>query len=207
MITIYLDNDKITHIFSTTGTTILFPHPTILILTKRPKKHTISRNIQKNKFYIEKYNYLNKKAMELELTLGNYYIECSKIERENSSDFGDNLYYFYKIDLYNQFNDTSEINLDTTNIKEIPAKFFYDFEIKCSRSEESEQIERKLNNFICTKKFENPKAFDIYKYMNKEKDNNFLLMSKRHYIRFSDYFFTFYLKLSYGQQQKMLMEL
>ena len=128
-IILFLITDNFLFIILPIGIIILFTIFIILILKKYPKKYIFSRNIQKNKFYIEQYNYLNNKLMELELTLGNYYIKGAKEDGKMVDENGNSFYYIYKIYIYNQFSDTSEINLDTTNIKQIPAKFTYAFEI------------------------------------------------------------------------------
>ena len=199
----FLDNSKILFIILPIGIIILFGFFIILILMKCSKKYVFSRNIKKNKFYVEKYNYLNNQTMELELSLGNYYIQCTEEKGKVTHDNGSPFYYVYKIYLYNQFNDTSEINLDSTKIKEVPAKFSYVFEISSSGLNQVKLLEERLNKFIFTKIFKNPLKFNIFDYMKKEKDpscSSFIpsFLIKVKYIKFSDYFFTFYFKSDFG---------
>ena len=72
-----------------------------------------SKNIQKNKFYMKRLNFCCCPIINLELSLGNYYIQCIK-EETYDSEYGTQASYW--IYLYNQFTDISEINLGT-NIK------------------------------------------------------------------------------------------
>ena len=149
----------------------------ILILTKCKKKIVFSKNTQKNKFYIKRYNFLNVPILNLELSLGNYYIKIEGVV-DYDPDGGGRTY--HEIYLYNQFNDTSEINLDTTNIKNVPIKLIYTFKISIRYyNDEDKILENKLNNFICSKIFKN-------------KDNKYPSYSKVNDFKYSDYFFTFF---------------
>lgn len=85
-----------------------------------------SKNTQKNKFYVKRCDFLNITVLDLELSLGNYYIKIERVV-DFDPDGGGGTY--HEIYLYNQFNDTSEINLDTTNIKNVPIKLIYTFNI------------------------------------------------------------------------------
>jgi hypothetical protein len=94
----------------------------IIICAICGKKYVFSKDIQKNKFYIKRFNFFNKLILDLELSLGNYYIKCEELISQTSDGCS---YTYYIIKVYNQINDTSEINLDITNIKEVPIKFIY----------------------------------------------------------------------------------
>ena len=92
-----------------------------------------------------------------------------------------------------------KINLDITNIKEVPIKFIYIFYISLSGFNSLNQLENKLNNFICTKNLNNPFSFDINAYMNKRGKRKIKYIFEGNKIciihdciKFSDYFFTFY---------------
>lgn len=170
----------------------------LYILTKMKCKNKIvfSKNTQKNKFYIKRYNFINIPILYLEFSLGNYYIKISW-ESDIDKDGGNKKY--YKIYLYNQFIDTSEINLDTTNIKNIPIKLIYIFPISIKGyNKEGEKLENKLNNFICAKNFKNPFAIDMQSYaisyLNIEKNKR--PSSRVNHIKYSDYFFTFFFNYS-----------
>ena len=122
---------------------------------------------EKKRFYVKRFNFLNSPIIDLDLKLGNYYIQCIRELHINS----DSSEYIPTIYLINQLSDTSEINLDTTNIKEIPIKLLYKFEITLRGFNSEKELEERLNNFICTKNFNDPFLFDINTYMNKKKDN------------------------------------
>jgi hypothetical protein len=130
----------------------------IIICAICGKKYVFSKDIQKNKFYIKRFNFFNKLILDLELSLGNYYIKCEELISQTSDGCS---YTYYIIKVYNQINDTSEINLDITNIKEVPIKFIYIFYISLSGFNSVNQLENKLNNFICTKNLNAPFSFDI----------------------------------------------
>ena len=107
-----------------------------------------------------------------------------------------------------------KINLDITNIKEVPIKFIYIFYISLSGFNSLNQLENKLNNFICTKKINNPFSFDINAYMNisGKKKIKYIYENNKMYIihdciKFSDYFLLFILILFQKIQFIVLMEL
>ena len=152
---------------------------------KCKKKIVFSKNTKRNKFYIKRYNFLNIPIVNLELSLGNYYIKINEIVH-TSQDGNSSIE--YKIHLYNQLIDTSEINLDTTNIKKVPIKLIYIFPISISGVNDQDQLEYFLNKFIGTKKFINPFSFDN---LNDEKIK--FSLSNTEYIKYSDYFLTFFL--------------
>ena len=163
----------------------------ILIKINSKKKIVFSKNSQKNKFYIKRYNFLNIPILDLEFSLGNYYI---KIHREIDVYNERGKKEYYKIYLYNQFIDTSEINLDTTNIKNVPIKLIYIFPISIKGyNNEGEKLENKLNNFICTKNFKDPFSIDMQTYLNSylNIEKNKRPSSRINHIKYSDYFFTF----------------
>ena len=177
---------------------ILFVFLIILVLKKCGKKLVFSKNIQKNKFYIKRFNFLNGPIIDLELGLGNYYIICRKSEFVDQEGQGTTT---YSIRLYNQFNDNTEINLDTTNIKEVPIKLLCIFDIALNGFDAEKQLEERINNFICAKKFKYPFHFNIKAYMNKEEGKNKYFANnfnqKVECIKYSDYFFSFFFKCLY----------
>ena len=66
--------------------------------------------------------------------------------------------------IINDYKNLIGIDLDTSNIKQKPAKFFYFFDNVWKKNREYAQI---LNNFIgSSRAFENPLFFDIDKYLN-----------------------------------------
>ena len=69
----------------------------IIICIKCGKKYVFSKDIQKNKFYIKRFNFFNKLILDLELSLGNYYIKCEELISQTSD-------IFYIIKVYNQSN-------------------------------------------------------------------------------------------------------
>ena len=166
----FIDKHKIIYIIFA----IIYLFLIILILMKCKKKIVFSKNTEKNKFYIKRYNFLNIPIVELEFSLGNYYI---KIERRinfgKDGEYNENC----KIYLYNQFIDTSEINIDTTNIKNVPIKLIYIFPISDKGNDKKDKIlENKLNDFICAKNIEKNKRPS----------------SRVNHMKYSDYFFTFF---------------
>ena len=179
----FINNNKILFFIFVIICIILY----ILIKMKCKNKIVFSKNTQKNKFYIKRYNFLNIPILDLEFSLGNYYI---KIHREIDIDYNRGSKEYYKIYLYNQFINTSEINLDITNIKNVPIKLIYIFPISIKGyNREGEKLENRLNNFICAKNFKNPYSIDFKSYLNIDKNKR--PSSRINHIKYSDYFFTF----------------
>ena len=160
------------------------------------EKIYIFKKCTTKRFYIKRLNFLNSPIFVLDFRLENYYIQCKTQMRLYSDDNNSNMEYIPTINLINQLSDTSEINLDTTNIKEIPIKLLYKFEITLRGFNSEKELEERLNNFICTKNFNDPFLFDINTYMNKKAKKLLSRIPKPilKYIKYSEHFFTFCLK-------------
>ena len=136
-------------------------------------------------------NLLNCSTIEIDSSLGNYYIQCKKEIVLVRDEQGTSTERVYRLYLYNQLSDTSEYDLDTSNVKKVPLKLFLVYKIYLYRHNEIE-LETKLNNFICAKDFKDPYSFDIGAYMGKNENNEIFSFSRGKYIKYSDHFFTFY---------------
>ena len=103
--------------------------------------------------------------MKIDSSLGNYYIQCKKERFLVSDEQGTYTDYKYKLYLYNQLNDSSEYNLDTSNVKNIPLQLIYIFDISLLGQNQEIVLETRLINLIGTKNFKDPYSFDIRNHM------------------------------------------
>ena len=118
------------------------------VLKSCSKYYKFSRDIKKNRFYVKKVNLLNCSTIEIDSSLGNYYIQCKEEIVLVTDEQGTSTERVYRLYLYNQLSDTSEYDLDTSNVKKVPLKLFLVYKIYLYRHNEIE-LETKLNNFIC----------------------------------------------------------
>ena len=109
---------------------------------------------------------------------------------------------YFRLLITNTYKDGIGIDLDSSNIKNKPAKLFQYFEhINIQKFINKEALKQTLNTFIGSSgNDESPVSFDINKYMNKSPDifanfNKFIngiRFSK--YVKMNDHFFSYYSK-------------
>ena len=188
----YIDTSRIQYILFLIFIVFISGFCIVSILKNCSKKHIFSKDIQKNRFYVKKVNFLNRSIIEINSSLGNYYIQCKKEIINFKDKKGSHSHTKYKLYLYNLLIDTSEYDLDTSNVKKVPLKLIHIFSISLFGQNPEYDLEAKLNNFICTKNFNDPYSFDIGAYMGNNENNGSFLFQRVKYIKYSDNFFTFY---------------
>ena len=115
----------------------------------------------------------------------NIHFDCKKIKKKvYSEEEGNYEIYFYRLFIINDFKNPKEIDLNESNINNIPAKiFFYYDSIKIEKDIDI-ILNKNLNNFInAPSECDNPLNSIINENENK---NNFIKLSER--------FTTFYIK-------------
>ena len=99
----------------------------------------------------------------------------------------------YILFIINNFKNKKEIDLNTSNIRNMPLKFLYYFQnINVNKFNGQNQLIKILNDFVgLPKNQENPLNFDINAYIHKQQPNNNQYNYKK-YIKLNDNFFTYY---------------
>ena len=159
----------------------------LLFLGFNKKNIKFIKNEPENKLEIRIINFLCFTLNKFNVPLKNIHFSCKRViihKRHESSTRFTRLY------MINDYKNLAEIDLDSSNIKENPAKIFYIFDyIKGNNLE----IEAKLNIFVKSSlSFYNPLFFNINKYMNEKIIfDNFNDISN--YMLAHEHFFTFYI--------------
>ena len=118
--------------------------------------------------------------------------------REISHD-EDGTHESFRLLIINDYKNLVGIDLDTSNIKQKPAKFFYSFNNISLGNYSHTQFAQVLNNFIGhSHYYDNPLFFNIYKYLNKTQNIIYFSQFLSKYMKFSDHFFTYHLENPLG---------
>ena len=105
----------------------------------------------------------------------------------------------YVLMVIKNFRKGNEIDLNTSDIKNKPANFFYYFEnINVQKFNGEYNLNNLLNNFLGLSHQENLSCFNIYAYMNMNRaqgyfnQNNLIVNNNIKYLRINDHFFTYF---------------
>ena len=152
----------------------------LLIISKN--KIEISKNKSINKVYIKCKNFLcfSIKTIILDLENTHFYAKYNKDE--------DNVTLSTTLLIINDYKNLKDIDLDSSNIKQKPAQFFYSFD----NIDIDYELEKNLNDFVGSLYFYNPLLFNINNYMKKGNDYNDNQYDLSEYMKFSDNFFTYH---------------
>jgi len=105
----------------------------------------------------------------------------------------------FRLLLINDYKNLVDIDLDTSNIKQKPAKFFYSFSNISIGNYGYKQFAKVLNNFIGhSDNYDNPLFFNINKYLKKTHVIYYFSQVLSKYMKFSDHCFTYHLKHPLG---------
>ena len=109
-------------------------------------------------------------------------------EIKNKGYYLDNSIYFI-----NKLNNISEIDLDTSNVKDKPVNIFYSFDnIDTSIFGGGIGLQKRLNNFVGSpENYNNPLFFDIKEYMHEPPKPIISIPNSVHFsqiIKFNDFF-------------------
>ena len=157
---------------------------TFFILIFSNNKLVITKDESNNKVYIKVINYLcfPKKTIILDIENTHFYASC-----ESDPEVNNNI----TLIIINDHKNLRDIDLDTSNIRKKPAKFYYFFQNLNTGKDSSIQFTEKINNFI------NPNKINQYP-LNMERNLNHFCCKiyLRDSIKFSDNFYTFNLDYS-----------
>ena len=154
-------------------------------------KIKLIKDTSNGKVIVKAINYLCFPKMKLNLDIENTHFYILKIENydENGS------HEYFTLIIINDYKNLVGIDLDKSNIKQKPAKFFYSFDEVYRGKYDEIEFAQVLNNFIGSSgNYDNPLFFDINKYLNKVQNKFFNDHSLSEYMKFSDHCFTYHLK-------------
>ena len=172
----------------------------LFFLSKMLIKIELIKDIEKNILKIKVKEALGCTYLYKEILLDN--IHFLWVENLIDLEIKNKGYYLNKsIYFINKINNISEIDLDTSNVKDKPVDIFYSFDnIDTSIFGGGIGLQKRLNNFVGSPENDNnPLFFDIKKYMHKPPKPIISIPNSVHFsqiIKFNDFFFTYYLNSS-----------
>ena len=120
-----------------------------------------------NKAIIKILNFLgcSKKTIKIDLDNIHFYFKKDESYDPDTSRTSSST----KLFIINDYKNLKDIDLDTSNIKKEPAKFYYTYSDINRGKYGEKQLTDDLNNFIgSSENYENPLFFKIKEYMNKD---------------------------------------
>ena len=158
-------------------------------------KIKLIKDTSNGKVIVKVINHLCFPKMKLNLDIENTHFY---VKREISQD-EDGTHESFRLLIINDYKNLVDIDLDTSNIKQKPAKFFYSFDNVWRGKYGYTEFAQVLNNFIGSSgNYDNPLFFDINKCLNKGQKIFFFNQSLSKYMKFSDHCFTYHLKNPLG---------
>ena len=170
---------------------LVFIFGLFLYLSLNTKHIKLIKNESLNLLTVKKINYLNFAKSKYYFNLDNVIPDIIKYQTSDEGIVYDNEALVITKTFYNN----SEIDLNTSNIKNKPIKNLYYVFTGFKRDIYNSKL---LRNFLgISPAIENPVSFNIYKYMGKS-DNNptFGTYNLSRLMKMSDYFYTYFLKVS-----------
>ena len=145
-------------------------------------KIKLIKDTSNGKVIVKVINYLCFPKMKLNLDIGNTHFD---IMREISQD-KNGTHEFFTLLIINDYKNLVGIDLETSNIKKKPAKFFYSFNDVWRGNYSETQFAQVLNNFIGhSGNYDNPLYFNINKYLNKDQNIFYFSQILSKYMKFS----------------------
>ena len=149
-------------------------------------KIKLTKDLIQNRIIVEKINYLCRAKESFNIPLENFYFDI----RQTGT--------IYTLIIINNFKNGAEIDLNTSNIRNSPAKNIYYFDrINLNKFNDSSQHLHNIIDYfirIPNKSRENPLNFNIITYINKSQyyydQINFLDFNK--YIKYNENFFSYF---------------
>ena len=130
-------------------------------------KIKLIKDTSNGKVIVKVINYLCFPKMKLNLDIENTHFHV--LEQITKLENGDLLSYRFLI--INDYKNLVGIDLDTSNIKQKPAKFLYSFNLVSKGKYEYREFVQILNNFIGSSGvYDNPLFFNINNYLNKDQN-------------------------------------
>ena len=146
-------------------------------------KIILVKDIPNRKVLIKVINYLCFPKMKLNYDIENTHLYVMREISQSEDDINEDV----TLLIINDYKNLVGIDLDTTNIKQKPAKFFYSFKNVSTGKYNYTGFTQALKNFIGSSTIhENSLFFNNIEYLSETNLSN--------YIKFSDHFSTFHLK-------------
>ena len=168
----------------------------LILLIISNNKLEIIKDKSNNKIIIKVVNFLCFPKKIIKIDMENFHFYFKKILDQGSKGGTRELIRFRII---NDFKNLVDIDLDESNIKKKPTKFYYTFNnIRNIRNAEN-QYTSDFNKFlgISSNNYENPLFFNINKYMKSKYYTthiSFFGEILSNYMKFSDHFFTYHFR-------------
>ena len=161
-----------------------------LFLIFKIKHIKLIKNESLNLLILKKINYLNCENSTFFFNLQNIIIDVIKYKIL----IDETLYDKEALVITKIFNDNSEIDLNTSNIQNLPLKNLYHV---FTDLKENTYTTESLRKFLgINLEIENPIIFNIYKYMGRSCNNpTFSDYKLSRYMKFSNHFFTYFFKV------------
>ena len=163
----------------------------LILLIFSVNKIILIKDTANKKVLIKVMNFLCFPKMKFNLDIENthFYVNREINEDENGTNTS------YRLLIINDYKNLVGIDLDGSNIKQKPAKFFYSFNNVWRGKYEYNEFAQTLNNFIGSSgNYDNPLFFDINKYLNKGQTTFYFNQNLSKYMKFSDHCFTYHLR-------------
>ena len=164
----------------------------LILMYKSVKKIVLVKDSFNKKVLIKLVNFLGLTQMKLNFDLENTHFYMYS---EISVDDNDKPHTKYILFIINDHKNLEGINLNENNIKQKPVKCIYCFKEPILGKYNSKQFEKALNDFVgSSRDYKNPLLFDINTYLEDKKIKLYVPQINNKYVKFSEYFFTYYLK-------------
>ena len=163
-------------------------------------KIEIMKDKSNNIAIIKLINFLCFTLKTIKIDLDNIHFYCKYEEITDSEGYSSSS---TKLFIINDYKNLKGIDLDTSNIRKEPAKFYYTYSDINRGKYGEKQLTDDLNNFIgSSENYENPLFFKINENMNKnEKIKYYYSINQKYklsdYMKFSEHFFTYHLSSNY----------
>ena len=164
----------------------------LILFTFCTNKIKLIKDASNGKVVIKVINYLccPKKKINLDIENTHFHV----LEQITKLENGDLLSYRFLI--INDYKNLVGIDLDTSNIKQKPAKFLYSFNLVSKGKYEYREFVQILNNFIGPSGvYDNPLFFNINNYLNKDQNIFYFPQTLSKYMKFSVIFLHIILKI------------
>ena len=158
-------------------------------------KIILIKNTSNRKVLIKVINYLCCSKMKLNLDIENIHFYIRREIHQND----DGSHVSFRLFIINDYQNLVGLDLDASNIRQKPAKFFYSFDNVWKGRYNCIEYAQVLNHFIGSSgNYDNPLFFNINKYLNKNQAIFFFSPDLSKYMKFSDHFFIYHLRNPLG---------
>ena len=167
----------------------------LIILINSNNKLEIIKDKSNNKIIVKLINFLWFPKIIVKIDFENFHFYFKEFIFEHEE--GTSIKFIFTI--INDYKNLVDIDLDTSNIKQKPANFFYRFHCLKHIENAEKKYTADLNNFLglSSDNYSNPLLFNIHNYMEKKANTEMLLINEDYlsqYMKFSEHLFTFHFR-------------